>query len=249
MTTRTPETGSAEAAPDHRVRARLELSATQLVATALAAVTATIAASYLGVSGTVIGAGVASVVSAIGNAVYSHSLRRTRDRVRGVTPARRPTEPGPDHVSLPGARSVPPRAHAAGENVITSRNAWRGVAIGSIAVFAAVLAVVTGVEIIAGRPVSDLVRGDSGTGTSLFGTHREAAGGAVTTPIGTPTVTRTVTPSVVVSTPTVTRTAPAITRTAPAITRTVAPTVASTPSTSPVPPSGAAQTGSRPPVG
>ena len=56
---------------------RLQLSATQLIASALAAVTATIAASYLGISGTVIGAAIASVITVSGNAVYSHSFRRT----------------------------------------------------------------------------------------------------------------------------------------------------------------------------
>ncbi|TAM84348.1 MAG: hypothetical protein EPN43_12635 [Jatrophihabitans sp.] len=67
---------------------RVGLSSTQLVASALAAVTATVAASYLGVSGTVIGAAVASVLSVLGNAVYSHSLRQTGSRVRAAVPAR-----------------------------------------------------------------------------------------------------------------------------------------------------------------
>ncbi len=57
-------------------RPRLQLSATQIIASALAAVTATFGASYLGVAGTVIGAAVASVLTVVGNAVYSHSLQR-----------------------------------------------------------------------------------------------------------------------------------------------------------------------------
>jgi hypothetical protein len=83
----------------------LELSGTQLVAAALAAVTATVAGSYLGVSGTVIGAALASVLTAVGNAVYGHSLRSTRDRVREVVPVGRfaragvPLTPSPE----PGA--------------------------------------------------------------------------------------------------------------------------------------------------
>src|SRR4051812_13744338 len=46
----TPEPPETTAAPRRRM-ARFDLSATQLIATALAAITATIAASYLGVSG------------------------------------------------------------------------------------------------------------------------------------------------------------------------------------------------------
>jgi hypothetical protein len=101
-------------------------------------------------------------------------------------------------------------------------------------VFAAVLALVTGVELVAGRPLSDLVRGDAGSGTSVFG-GGQAQGG---TTGQVPTITRTVTPSVVVTTPTVTQTAPAVTRTA-------VPTVRATPTSTPTPgPSGSATTGS-----
>src|SRR3954453_16825129 len=76
---------------------RFDLSATQVMASALAAITATVAASYLGVSGTVIGAAVASVLTVIGNAVYGHSLRSTGNRVRataGLPPRAVPVRPG-----------------------------------------------------------------------------------------------------------------------------------------------------------
>ncbi len=217
--------------PRRRRWPRLELSVTQLVATALAAITATIAASYLGVSGTVIGAALASVVSAVGNAVYGHSLRSTRDRVRVVVPPRRPSDPDRDF--LPQGRCVAPPVAPRQENVIdgarppvvpTARprparsepNRWRGVAIGAISVFVAVLAVVTGVEVVAGRPLADIVRGDAGTGTSVFGTSGTGTG---TGGGASPTVTKTVTPSVVITTPTVTQTAPAVTQTATPTTR------------------------------
>jgi hypothetical protein len=180
-----------------RLFPRFQLSATQLLATALAAITATIAASFLGVAGTVVGAALASVVSAIGTAVYSHSLRTTRARVR--------------------AGMQKSRMHA--------------IAIGSVALFVTVLTIVTGVEFVTGRPLSDLVRGDTGSGTTVFGTTKNAA---VEEPGPLPTVTQTVTPSVVVVTPTVTQTAPAVTTTqAPTGTPTAAPTA--TPSGPPAP--------------
>jgi hypothetical protein len=198
--------------------ARFDLSATQLIATALAATTATIAASYLGVSGTVIGAALASVVSAVGNAVYGHSLRSTRDRVRVdrvLLRERRPdggatAAPAEENVIIDQPPTLPEPARSR-RRPAEAHTGWRRVAIGSIASFVAVLAVVTGVEVVAGRPLSDLVRGNGGSGTSVFGT---AGGPAATSPASTPTVTRTVTPSVVVTTPTVTQTAPAVTQTA-----------------------------------
>src|SRR6185437_13824737 len=61
---------------------RLGLSASQLLASGLAAMSATVAASYFGVAGTVIGAALGSVVTVTGNAVYGYWLRRTRSRVR-----------------------------------------------------------------------------------------------------------------------------------------------------------------------
>ncbi|MDQ0378853.1 hypothetical protein [Amycolatopsis thermophila] len=58
------------------------LSPAQVVASALAAVTAAFLGSTLGVAGTVIGAGIASIVTTVGGEVYLRSLRRTRAAAR-----------------------------------------------------------------------------------------------------------------------------------------------------------------------
>ncbi len=198
------------AARPRRALPSFGLSATQLVGTALAAITATVAASYLGVTGTVIGAALASVLSAVGNAVYTTSLRSTSSRVREVVPLpARATRslPVPDDAppALPASRPRPrrPSPHPAGA-VVLKRSAM-----GAVGLFVVLMAVVTGVEIVAGRPISDVVRGDSGGGTSFFG-HDTVR---TTTVPATPTVYVTVTPKVVVTTPTVTQTAPASTAT------------------------------------
>ncbi|MFD9939937.1 hypothetical protein ACFWYW_04790 [Nonomuraea sp. NPDC059023] len=64
---------------------RFELSVPQVLGGALAAVTAAVAASYLGVAGTVIGAAVASVASTVGSAIYTHYLKRTGEKVKEHT--------------------------------------------------------------------------------------------------------------------------------------------------------------------
>ncbi|MFI6482055.1 hypothetical protein ACIBH1_29275 [Nonomuraea sp. NPDC050663] len=64
---------------------KFELSVPQIAGGALAAVTAAVAASYLGVAGTFIGAAVASVASTIGGAVYTHYLKRTGQKVKEHT--------------------------------------------------------------------------------------------------------------------------------------------------------------------
>ncbi len=65
-------------------RRAIEISATQLVAATAATVTATVAASFMGVYGTIIGAAVMSVVTTSGTAIYQHYLERTRERVRNA---------------------------------------------------------------------------------------------------------------------------------------------------------------------
>jgi len=63
---------------------RIELSATQVIASMLAAVTGAIAASYTGISGTVIGVAAASVISTAGAAVYKHYLARSQEKLRSA---------------------------------------------------------------------------------------------------------------------------------------------------------------------
>ncbi|MFC6899531.1 hypothetical protein ACFQGX_30060 [Nonomuraea dietziae] len=64
---------------------RFELSVPQIAGGALAAVTAAVAASYLGVAGTFVGAAVASIASTIGGAVYTHYLKRANEQIKQHT--------------------------------------------------------------------------------------------------------------------------------------------------------------------
>ena len=204
---------------------RVGLSSTQLLASALAAITATVAASYLGVSGTVIGAAVASVLSVAGNAVYAHSIRQTGSRVRNAVPVAARWAPG----GVPGAApsSAGARRDAGEPARVRHATSLRVLGAACAGVFVAVLALVTSVEIVAGRPLADLVRGDAGTGTTVFGgAVRPQAHGVLAPP--TPTVT--VTAKVVTVTPTVTVTAPAASSTVPPPSPTTTPTPTPTPS-------------------
>lgn len=197
--------------------ARFSLSPTQVIASALAATTATVAASYLGVAGTVIGAAIASVVTVVGNAVYSHSIRRTGERVRDAVPlAARWTRRTSPVTPLP----VPRRAQQ------RRRGRWQVMAAACVGVFAGVLLVVTGVELVAGRPLTDVLQGKSGSGTTVFGDPSQP-----TQSVPAPTTTVTVTPSVVVVTPTITVTTSPVTKTT---------TPSTQPSGTPTPSSGGA---------
>lgn len=64
---------------------RLELSVAQVAGSALAAVIAALLAGKLGVYGTVIGAGVVSVVATSGGTIFQHLFKRTGEQLREAT--------------------------------------------------------------------------------------------------------------------------------------------------------------------
>ncbi|WP_323180451.1 hypothetical protein [Streptomyces sp. NBC_00102] len=68
----------------------------QVAGSAVAAVAAAVAASQLGVYGTILGAGVMSVVATCGGSVFQHFFRRTGEQIREVTV----------QVTHPGGRQV-----------------------------------------------------------------------------------------------------------------------------------------------
>jgi hypothetical protein len=67
----------------------VNLSAIQVSAGILATLTGAIAASFLGVGGTLVGAAVGSIASTVGGEVYKHYLERTHERLRGAVDVRR----------------------------------------------------------------------------------------------------------------------------------------------------------------
>jgi hypothetical protein len=209
---KTPDTS-----PSPGTRPRLQLSAVQVLASALAAITATIAGSFLGVNGTVIGAAVASVLTVTANAIYAHSLRRTGERVRTAAPVARVRTATLSLPPIAPPIAAPIAAPTTAPTVRTRTRprpfaGWRRLGVATAMLFITLLGVVTASELITGRPVSDLLRGTSGSGTTVFGASSSHPNTA-TTPAPQPavTVTQTVVPKVVTTTPTVTQTAPAVT--------------------------------------
>jgi hypothetical protein len=142
----------------------------QVVAAALAAVTAALLGSTMGVAGTVVGAGLASVVSTVGGALYLRSIQRTgqgvrtvRDRVvtRAGSTTVTVTEGEPDGTP-DDPEERPPR---------TARLSWPAVVVGSALAFVLGMAVITGVEWLRGEPLS------GGDGTTVEGIVRPHPGG------------------------------------------------------------------------
>ncbi|UED87015.1 hypothetical protein [Streptomyces profundus] len=142
-----PEPGSGGDGPR---RPRIELTWAQVVASAAATVTGALLASGLGVYGTVIGAGLISVVATAGGPVYQHALDR-----RGARSVPAPPTPVAEPPRPPGRRARLRRRLA--------------VAFG---VFALAMATITGIELAAGSSFAGWWGEERGGGTSvgeLFG--------------------------------------------------------------------------------
>jgi hypothetical protein len=184
-------------APKRKV---LDLTAVQVVASALATVVGAVLASLLGVTGTIIGAAVVSTSATTGAAVFQHAFRRTgegiRRRVPSVAVALTPGEERavqradaravfalPDDASVGDA--TPATAPSEDESVTTYRAGsfwksigWKKYALATGLVFALAMVTVTAGELIMGKPIAAVVRNESGKGTSVgggsTGTHAPA---------------------------------------------------------------------------
>jgi hypothetical protein len=157
---------------------KLEVSPAQVAGSALAAVTAAVVASHFGVGGTVVGTAVASAVATVGTAVYTQSLRRANARLLTLrlmegrvrrTGAADPAVQGAAD-DAPGVATTvaldPPAATEAGRSRVTVRP-WT-IAVTVVVVFLLAMAVVTSIELVAGRPLSALVGGGQDkAGTSV----------------------------------------------------------------------------------
>ncbi|EWM19142.1 hypothetical protein KUTG_09446 [Kutzneria sp. 744] len=142
----------------------------ELFAGALAAVTAAFLGSLFGVAGTVIGAALASLVSAVGAAVYQRSLDRAWQSLwsRLAAPPRSGSGDAagravPDeHSSLATPQPINPPTSSG-----RHKHRWLPLIVAAVAMFVLGMAVLTGVELLHGGPISG---GNAGTTIGgLFG--------------------------------------------------------------------------------
>ncbi|MFD5249146.1 hypothetical protein ACFWIW_31690 [Amycolatopsis sp. NPDC058340] len=203
----------------------------QVTAAAMAAITAALLGSTLGVAGTVAGAGLASVITTLGGELYLRSLQRTKDaalkarvvltvpgRRRVLDPAEQETvrlKPSEDEEE-PSGRKFKPR--------------WAVIAGVSVVAFAVALVAITGFEGATGKTFG------GGTGTTIGkiiggGQAEERHDKHDAPPATSPSEPKDDKPE---TTPTNTPT-PSTTPTAPTTTQAPPTTPSTTPSTSKVP--------------
>lgn len=115
-----------------------ELTPFGIAASVFAAVTAAYIASLLGVSGTVIGAAVASFTATLSAAIYTHGLNRAAELTR-----RKALE---EQIQIAEAEGMPEGGEPEPDPIH-----WKSVAITSVIVLAITMSVVIGYEIATGR--------------------------------------------------------------------------------------------------
>ncbi|MDQ1655182.1 MAG: hypothetical protein QOD41_265 [Cryptosporangiaceae bacterium] len=188
MTTSTQAPQSAQ--PEPQKTDGLDLSPAKVLASALAAISTSVAASYLGTMGTWIGAGAGSVVATVSTALYHHSLKRTGAKLKNVvplpaglvthrddTPAPHPdgrahAQNGDDAAANPNGGTGRPAAEA---GTATNGGLWellrslrwgRLLTVAGI-VFALSIGTIVIYEVVTHKPISAQLRGEDVKGTSL----------------------------------------------------------------------------------
>jgi hypothetical protein len=135
-----------------------DLSLFQVLGGALAAMTAAALGSRISVGGTVMGAAVASVIAAVAGAIYTSSLRRTSQTVRGMLGRRS----GSGSTAAPASDSDPSPASTLTAWAIRRRTLLVSSVVGAVAIFAVAAGALTIYEMVSGRALS----GGSGTTVS-----------------------------------------------------------------------------------
>lgn len=161
---------------------KLDLSAAQVAGSSLATVAAALLASQMGVYGTILGAGVVSVVATAGGPVIQHFFRRTGDQLRETArpkarqvPVEEPLEGwGPEGTMMLGQVAPPPPPpldEEFGEPTVhgSRGRGWKRTAVAATVVFALSIGGIATYEAISGNAVS------SGDTTTWGGTARNAS--------------------------------------------------------------------------
>ncbi len=183
------------------------LDAAKVIAGTLAAVSAAVLASTLGVAGTLVGAAIASLVGTVGQELYAQSLKRGYRKLRdprgrrtsasAATPSTVPAadagSPGTTSTSTTDLRSTGARvdtpaigvAHVpTGVQRPSGRPRWRRIALAAVAAFAFAMLAVSAFELLSGRALAGMM-GDDGAGTTTISSVVDGRGDSGVTPAPT----------------------------------------------------------------
>lgn len=125
-------------------RKRVDLSVPQVAGSAVAAVVAAKLASYFGVYGTILGAGVVSAIATCGGTVFQHFFKRTGEQIRDVTVL---SKPKAQQAAVPGEFTE--------GTVYRARvKSWKRPVVAAALVFGVTMAGITTYELVSGQNFS-----------------------------------------------------------------------------------------------
>jgi hypothetical protein len=148
---------------------RIDLSVPQVAGSAVAAVVAAKLASYFGVYGTILGAGVVSVIATCGGSLFQHFLKRTGEQLRDATAPGRP------------ARQAPPAPGEFTEGTVYRARAgrgWKRPVVAAALVFGVTMAGITAYELVSGSSFSGAGKTTVGDAVSGHGKSSSGPGGS-----------------------------------------------------------------------
>ena len=164
LTNHTAEPDTGNQAGDKKSKKGIDLSATQVVGGALAAMTAAALGSQLSVAGTVVGAALASIIAAVAGSLYTASIRRTREKVKTVFWTGQPNEveeptvmeivsDSEGHIAGQHSHLVAPEPQPSSGQNGTKLN-WKRVLIVTLVTFGVAAVALTTFEIVTGHALS-----------------------------------------------------------------------------------------------
>jgi hypothetical protein len=149
---------------------RIDLSVPQVAGSALAAVVAAKLASSFGVYGTILGAGLISVIATCGGSVFQHFFRRTAEQLRTKRAAEAGVAVGAGH---PGGQTAPAPGEFTEGTVYRARvRSWKRPLLAAALVFGVTMGGITVYEALSGHNLSG---GQSTTVGSAFSGHGKSA--------------------------------------------------------------------------
>ncbi|WP_369249695.1 hypothetical protein [Streptomyces sp. R41] len=123
---------------------RVDLSVPQVAGSAVAAVVAAKLASYFGVYGTILGAGVVSAIATCGGTVFQHFFKRTGEQIRDVTVQAKPK-----------SQQAPAPGEFTEGTVYRARvKSWKRPVVAAALVFGVTMAGITTYELVSGQSFS-----------------------------------------------------------------------------------------------
>lgn len=176
---------SPESTPEKK--SGLGLSGPQVAGSALASVTAALAASWLGVAGTIIGAALGSLFGTVGSALYAQTIRNSRVAVQRIVPTR-PATAGQATATAGEADGQDPTDSDDSSETLTLQESseyemvpaqqsglvdrlralkWKRIIVGSSVVLVIALGAITAFEQLTGSPVSRYTGGNDSQGTTI----------------------------------------------------------------------------------